>query len=73
MITEVKGNQAKLWLGGIDVDAIAPGTVFNIINGQGKLTLQSRDSANGLIGVGTVPGVAEEGALLKAEGLSTGR
>jgi metacaspase-1 len=73
VITEVNGNQAKLWLGGIDVDAIAPGTVFNIINGKGKLTLQSRDSANGLIGIATVKGVAEKGALLKAEGLSTGR
>jgi metacaspase-1 len=67
VITEVKGNQAKLWLGGIDVDAIAPGMVFNIINGKGKVTLQSRDSANGLIGVATVQGAAKPGLLLKVE------
>jgi len=69
VITEVKGNQAKLWLGGVDLAAIDDGTVFSIINGKGKVTLRSRD---GLVGVATVEGVAEQGALLKVEGLSTG-
>ena len=69
VITEVKGNQAKLWLGGVDLAAIDDGTVFSIINGNGKVTLRSRE---GLVGVATVEGVAKEGALLKAEGLSTG-
>jgi hypothetical protein len=69
VITEVKGNQAKLWLGGVDLAAIDDGTVFSIINGKGKVTLRSRE---GLVGVATVEGVVEEGALLKAEGLSTG-
>ena len=69
VITEVKGNQAKLWLGGVDLAAIEDGTVFSIINSKGKVTLRSRE---GLVGVATVEGVAKEGALLKAEGLSTG-
>ena len=69
VITEVKGNQATLWLGGVDLAAIDDGTVFSIINGKGKVTLRSRE---GLVGVATVEGVAKEGALLKAEGLSTG-
>ena len=69
VITEVKGNQAKLWLGGVDLAAIDDGTVFSIINGKGKVTLRSRE---GLVGVATVEGVAEQGALLKVEGLSTG-
>jgi hypothetical protein len=45
------------------------GTVFTIIDAKGKVTLRSRE---GLVGVATVEGVVEEGALLKAEGLSTG-
>ena len=66
VITEVKGNQATLWLGGVELGAIDNGTVFTIIGAKrgssGKVTLQSRQ---GLIGVATVEGVVEPGALLR--------
>jgi hypothetical protein len=76
VVTEVKGNQVKLWLGGVNpavIKAVEKGTVFTSISGKGsssgRVTLQSRDSSNGLIGVGTVEEVIREGTLLKAEGL----
>ena len=62
VITEVQGNQAKLWLGGVDLAAIDEGTVFTIINGKGKVTLRSRD---GLVGEATVEGVVKPGMLLR--------
>lgn len=69
VITEVKGDRAKLWLGGLDLATIDNGTVFTIIGAKGrssgKVTLQSRD---GLIGEASVEGVAEVGALLRKAG-----
>ena len=79
VITEVKGNQVKLWLGGVNpaaMKAVEKGTVFTSIGAKGgssgRVTLQSRDSSNRLIGIAMVEGVVREGTLLKAEGLSTG-
>jgi metacaspase-1 len=76
VVTEVKGNQVKLWLGGVNpatIKAVKQGTVFTILGAQrgssGRVTLDSRDSSNGLIGIATVEGDVREGALLKAEGL----
>jgi metacaspase-1 len=76
VVTEVKGNQVKLWLGGVNpaaIKAVKQGTVFTILGVQrgssGLLTLESRDSLNGLIGIATVEGGVQEGTLLKAEGL----
>jgi hypothetical protein len=62
VITEVKGKQAKVWLGGVELGAIDKGTVFNIIKGKGKVTIESRD---GLVGIATVERVAEPGMLLQ--------
>jgi hypothetical protein len=79
VITSVKGNQVKLWLGGVNpavIKAVRKGTVFTSIGDRGsrseRVTLESRDSSNGLIGIGRVDGGVQEGTLLKAEGLSTG-
>jgi hypothetical protein len=79
VVTSVKGNQVTLWLGGVNpavIKAVEKGTVFTIIDAKGgssgRVTLQSRDSSNRLIGIATVEGVVREGTLLKAEGLSTG-
>jgi hypothetical protein len=73
VVTEVKGNQVKLWLGGSDLGRIGNGTAFTIVGARGgsagRVTLQSRE---GLVGVATVEGVAQEGMLLKAQALSTG-
>lgn len=64
VITEVKGNKAKLWLGGIDPAELDNGTVFTIINSQGadKVTFQSRD---GLVGEAIIEGNVEPGMLLR--------
>lgn len=62
VITGVKGNRATVWLGGVDLGAIDKGTVFTVINGKGKVTLQSRD---GLVGEATAEGVVEPGMLLR--------
>jgi hypothetical protein len=76
VITEVKGNQVKLWLGGVNPAAmktVRQGKVFTSISAKesslGRVTLQSRDPSNRLIGIGTVEGVVREGTLLKVEGL----
>ncbi len=69
VITEVKGNEAKLWLGGANLGELDNGTVFTIIDAKGgssgKVTLRSRE---GLVGVATVEGVAKEGMLLQKVG-----
>jgi hypothetical protein len=62
VVMEVKGNEAKLWFGGVEVGAIAPGTVFNAIAGKGKVTLRVRD---GLVGMATVEGGIQSGTLLR--------
>ena len=76
VVTEVKGNQVKLWLGGVNPAAmktVRQGKVFTSISAKesslGRVTLQSRDPSNRLIGIGTVEGVVREGTLLKVEGL----
>lgn len=52
------------------------GSMFTIIGGRGsrsgRVTLESRDSSNGLIGIGTVDGGVQEGTLLKVERFPTG-
>jgi hypothetical protein len=69
VITEVTGNTAKLWLGGLDresLEAFNKGAVFAIADangrGSGKVTLVSR---KGLIGEATVEGTTQAGALLQ--------
>jgi hypothetical protein len=62
VITEVKGNSVTLWLGGADLATIDAGTAFTVVNGKGKVTLQSR---SGLVGAATVEGVAQVGMLLR--------
>ena len=69
VITEVTGNQAKLWLGGLDRESLAgfnKGAMFAVVDakgrGSGKVTLVSRQ---GLIGEATLEGTAAPGALLQ--------
>jgi hypothetical protein len=70
VVTSVKGNQVKLWLGGVNpavIKAVEKGTVFTSIGAKGgssgRVTLQSRDSSNRLIGIATVEGVVQQGTL----------
>ncbi|MBR8836616.1 MAG: caspase family protein, partial [Stigonema ocellatum SAG 48.90 = DSM 106950] len=65
VITSVTGNQATLWLGGVDVGNVDTDTVFSVVNGSGKVRYQSR---KGLEGKGIVQGVVKEGALLRKIG-----
>lgn len=66
VVTETTGNQAMLWLGGVDLGMLKRGTMFTTISVKeghfGKVTLQSR---KGLVGVATVEGIVEKGALLR--------
>ncbi|HBE20379.1 MAG TPA: peptidase C14 [Cyanobacteria bacterium UBA11149] len=62
VVTEVTGNRAKLWLGGVDLGTVDTGTVFTVINGSGKLIFQAR---NGLVGEAIVEGNVKEGMLLQ--------
>ncbi len=69
VVTEVTGDRAKIWLGGLDVKKIAElrtGAVFNVIYPQekssAKLIFQSR---NGLEGIATVKGRVQPGFLLE--------
>ncbi len=39
VITEVNGNSAKLWLGGVELETVGNGTVFAAINSTAKVTL----------------------------------
>jgi metacaspase-1 len=65
VITAVTGNQATLWLGGVDVGNVDTGTVFTAVKGSGKVIYQSRQ---GLEGKGIVQGVVKSGALLRMVG-----
>lgn len=62
VVTEVNGDRARLWLGGVDLSAIDRGTVFGAIEGSGRVVLQSRD---GLVGEAMVEGAVEPGMLLQ--------
>ncbi|MFY7804613.1 MAG: caspase family protein, partial [Limnoraphis robusta] len=68
VITEIQGNQAKIWLGGLTTEQLAqlkPGSVLNVVNSQpnssGKAIFQSRQ---GLVGTVTFEGNFGTGTLL---------
>lgn len=72
VITEVKGNQATLWLGGLQEESLGDledGSAFAIIDARGsssgKVTFKSR---KGLVGEATVEGVVKPGTLLRKVG-----
>lgn len=65
VITSVSGNQAKVWLGGLDretLGAFGQEAVFKDVNGVGEVRLQSRQ---GLIASGIVKGEIKSGTLLQ--------
>lgn len=66
VVTAVQGNQATLWLGGVNLETVDDsGTVFNAIDAKGrssgKVILLKR---TGLEGTARVSGVVKEGTLL---------
>nr|MDJ0552937.1 caspase family protein [Microcoleaceae cyanobacterium MO_207.B10] len=71
VVTEVKDNQAQIWLGGLDVKKIAElttGAVFNVIYPQEKSTPQLIfESRNGLMATATVKDNVKSGYLLQQQ------
>jgi hypothetical protein len=62
VITEVKGKNVKLWLGGADLAAVDVGTIFNVVGGTGKVTLVDRTR---LVGEATAEGNVKTGMILR--------
>ncbi len=69
VITKVEGNQAQLWLGGLDPDSLAAfeaGAILSVVDAQsrqkGRVQLQSRE---GLVGRGLLLDAAQPGTLLQ--------
>jgi hypothetical protein len=62
VVTAVKGNNAQLWLGGIDLRKVTAGTVFTNIEGSGKVRVISRD---GITAEATIEETVTEGMLLR--------
>jgi metacaspase-1 len=62
VITERKGNTAKLWLGGVNLEKLKPGAYFNVVGGTGKVMYQSRE---GLVAIAKVQGNVKLGTLLR--------
>lgn len=70
VITEIKGNEATLWLGGIpqdSMDAFGEGATFvTLAAGRGVPTQVELKSRNGLFGTAVIKnGTAQTGALLQ--------
>ncbi|PHJ63895.1 peptidase C14 [Nostoc linckia z18] len=67
VITEITGNRAKLWLGGVDVGNIEEGSQFRAMGvnkaNSAEVQLISR---TGLVGIATVKGLVKPGMLLQA-------
>ncbi len=67
VITEITGNLAKLWLGGVDVGNIEEGSQFRAMGvnkaNSAEVQLISR---TGLVGIATVKGLVKPGMLLQA-------
>ncbi|MEA5553178.1 caspase family protein [Anabaena cylindrica UHCC 0172] len=62
VVTAVADNRVSLWLGGANLAALDEGTVFNVVNGTGKVTLLNR---KGLVGEATSVGVVKTGMVLR--------
>ena len=65
VVTRVSGNNAQLWLGGVDLRKVEAGTVFTAIKGTGQVKVVSRD---GLVAQATVEKAVMEGLLLRLMG-----
>ncbi|MEH2124959.1 hypothetical protein [Nostoc sp.] len=67
VITEINGNRATLWLGGVDIGNIEEGSKFRTIAANKANSPQVElISRNGLVGIATVKGIAKAGMLLEA-------
>jgi hypothetical protein len=65
VVTGVPGNNAQLWLGGVDLRKVQAGTVFTAVKGTGQVKVVSRD---GLVAQATVEKAVTEGTPLRLMG-----
>jgi hypothetical protein len=65
VVTRVSGNNAQLWLGGVDLRKVTTGTVFSAMKGTGQVKVVSRD---GLLAQATVEKAVTEGMPLRLMG-----
>jgi hypothetical protein len=65
VVTGVSGNNAQLWLGGVDLRKVTTGTVFTAMKGTGQVKVVSRD---GLVAQGKVEKAVTEGMPLRLMG-----
>ncbi|MEH1789351.1 MAG: caspase family protein [Nostoc sp.] len=67
VITEISGNRATLWLGGVDMGNIEEGSEFRAMGANKANSPQVQlISRNGLVGIAIVKGIAKVGMLLQA-------
>jgi hypothetical protein len=43
VVTQVSGNNAQLWLGGVDLRKVTAGTVFTAVSGTGQVRVAVRE------------------------------
>ncbi|MEB3181989.1 MAG: caspase family protein, partial [Nostocaceae cyanobacterium] len=74
VVLDVNGNQARLWLGGLDQQSIGAfgsdsRAIFKVVAGntRGPVSPVTLTSRQGLIGTATIQGGAQPGALLQEE------
>lgn len=65
VVTGVRGNNAQLWLGGVDLRMVQAGTVFTAMKGTGQVKVVSRD---GIVAQVTVEKAVTEGMPLRLMG-----
>ena len=69
VITKVEGNQAELWLGGLDPDSLAAfdaGAILSVVDAQGRDQGQVElESRNGLVARAKLLAAAQPGAFLQ--------
>lgn len=65
VVTQVSGNTAQLWLGGVDLRKVIAGTVFTAVKGTGQVKIVSRD---GIVAQSTIEKAVTEGMPLRLMG-----
>lgn len=65
VVIQVKGDNAKLWLGGVDLRKVTVGKLFTAVKGMGQVRVLSR---NGLVAEGKIEKAVMEGMGLRLMG-----
>lgn len=62
IVTKVSGDNAFLWLGGVDLRKVESGTIFTAVNGKGKVKILARE---GLVAQAKIEQMVTEGTPLR--------